>query len=121
MKYQAVYNTIDYQILNAYRGLTIDANVNVMRIIPSNDEEFSAVLHANPDVPFSIDATTKFTTNMESPSSFATTHGKAYLIYTMTCEPPNSATDATDTTKAAANNCCGSLFTFTSPILTKNK
>ena len=40
-------------------------------------EEFSAVLHASPDVPFSIDATTKFTTNMESPSSFAATYGKA--------------------------------------------
>ena len=77
MKYQAVYDTVDYLILNAYRGLTIDANVNVMRIIPSASEELSAVLHANPDVPFSIDATTKFTTNMESPSSFATTHGKA--------------------------------------------
>ena len=57
--------------------MSIDANVNVMRIIATPGEEFSAVLHASPDVPFSIDATTKFTTNMESPSSFATTHGKA--------------------------------------------
>jgi hypothetical protein len=117
LKYKAVYDT-EYDILNAYRGLTIDANVNVMRIIPSASEEFSAVLHANPDVPFSIDATTKFTTNMES-SSFAPTHGKAKLTYTMTCTPPTSATDATDPTKAAT--CCESLFTFTSPILTKNK
>jgi len=99
--------------------MPFDANVNVMRIIATPGEEFSAVLHANPDVPFSIDATTKFTTNMESPSSFATTHGKALLTYTMTCTPPTSATDATDTTKAAT--CCVKLFTFTSPILTKNK
>jgi hypothetical protein len=47
-----------------------------MKIIPTGTEEFSAVLLANPDVPFSIDASTKFTTNMESPSSFAATHGK---------------------------------------------
>jgi hypothetical protein len=57
--------------------MPIDVNLNVMRIIPTAGEEFSAVLHANPDVPFSIDATTKFTTNMESPSSFAASHGKS--------------------------------------------
>ena len=74
--YYAVYDTAD-AVLSAYKGLRFTTNLNVMRIIPTASEEFSAVLHANPDVPFSIDATTKFTTNMESPSSFAATHGKA--------------------------------------------
>jgi hypothetical protein len=64
-------------VLKNYRGMPIDANFNVMRIIPTAGEEFSAVLHANPDVPFSIDAETKFTTNMELPSSFAASHGKS--------------------------------------------
>jgi len=63
-------------VLKDYRGMPIDVNYNVMRIIPTPAEEFSAVLHATPDVLFSIDARTKFTTNMESPSSFAATHGK---------------------------------------------
>ena len=63
----AVYDTTD-SVLNDYRDLTITANLNVMKIIPTAGEEFSAVLHASPDVPFSIDATTKFTTNMEFPS-----------------------------------------------------
>ena len=57
--------------------MPIDINLNVLRIIPTAGEEFSAVLDATPDVLFSIDARTKFTTNMESPSSFAATYGKA--------------------------------------------
>ena len=40
-------------------------DINVMRIIANAAEEFSAVLHATPDVPFSIDASTKFKTNMD--------------------------------------------------------
>ena len=84
-------------------------------------EEFSAVLNATPDVLFSIDARTKFTTNMESPSSFAATHGKALLKYTMTCTHPADYKVATDASMAAANNCCGLLFTFSIYNLTKNK
>ena len=57
--------------------MPIDINLNVMRIIPTPDEEFSAVLNANPNVPFSIDATTKFTTNMESIIELWDTYGKA--------------------------------------------
>jgi hypothetical protein len=92
-----------------------------MKIIPTAGEEFIAVLNATPDVLFSIDARTKFTTNMESPSSFEATHGKALLTYTMSCTPPADYKVATDATKAAANNCCGLLFTFSSNNLTKNK
>ena len=64
-------------MLNTYKGLKFNANFNVMKIMPTASEEFSAVLNATPDVLFSIDARTKFTTNMESPSSFAATYGKA--------------------------------------------
>ena len=108
-------------MLNTYKGLKFNANFNVMRIIPTAGEEFSTVLNATPDVLFSIDARTKFTTNMESPSSFATTHGKAFLTYTMSCMPPADNKVATDATKAAANNCCGLLFTFSIYNLTKNR
>ena len=64
-------------MLKDYRGMPIDINFNVMRIIPTADEEFSALIYANPDAPFSIDATTKFTTNMESMIEFSDTYGKA--------------------------------------------
>ena len=64
-------------MLNAYRDMPININLNVMRIIATAGEEFSVLLNATPYAPFSIDARTKFTTNMESPSSFAATYGKA--------------------------------------------
>ena len=57
--------------------MPIDINLNVMRIIATAVEEFSVVLNATPYAPFFIDARTKFTTNMESPSSFAAIYQKA--------------------------------------------
>lgn len=99
--------------------MPINVDINFMRIIASTAEEFSAVLHATPNVPFSIDATTKFKTNMDQHYSLYTQFSKNQLKYTMACQPPTIDTDATDITKAA--NCCATLFTFTSPILTKNK
>ncbi len=57
--------------------MPIDINLKVMRIIATAVEEFSVVLNATPYAPFFIDARTKFTTNMESPSSFAATYQKA--------------------------------------------
>ena len=99
--------------------MPINVDINFMRIIASAAEEFSAVLHATPDVPFSIDASTKFTTNMDQNPTLSSQFSKNQLTYTMACQPPTIDTDATDITKAA--NCCATLFTFTSPILTKNK
>jgi hypothetical protein len=39
-------------VLKDYRGMPINIFLNVMRIIPTAGEEFSAVLNANPDVEF---------------------------------------------------------------------
>jgi hypothetical protein len=99
--------------------MPINVDINLMRIIASAAEEFSAVLHATPDVPFSIDASTKFTTNMDQHTTLSSEFSKNQLTYTMACQSPTIDTDATDKTKAA--DCCATLFSFTSPILTKNK
>lgn len=83
-------------------GVTTTVDFNVLRITTASAETLSVTLHAAPDVPLTIDLTTKYTTNMdENPNTpkFDT----AELTYTMACTNPSvGSIPATATT----NDCC---------------
>lgn len=88
---------------------------NIFKITANVPETFSAVMGASPDQPFTLDASTKFRTNMDGVSAFAA-YDKSRLVYTYTC---NNPTTGSNTSLAAANNCCSLVFSWNGTVLTK--
>ena len=96
------------------RSVTVD--FNVLKITASAADTLDVVLNAVPDVPFSIDLLSKFSTNMDTnPNS--PSYGKTELTYKMTCANP---TVGSNPAAAAANNCCTQLFSLSGTTMTKS-
>ena len=109
------YDTVD-TVLRAWTQ-TIDKVVNVFKIIPAATETLSFLMNSTPEEAFTIDLTTKFSTNMDGAASLEAYY-KSQLTFTMTCTNPSVGSNPTE---ATSNDCCTRLFSLSGSILTKNE
>jgi hypothetical protein len=66
-----MYDTAD-TTLAAWEMSPVNLAFNIFKInLIASSETFSAVLGASPDQPFTLDAKTKFSTNMDGNSNFS--------------------------------------------------
>jgi hypothetical protein len=112
------YDTADSTLAGWEMTPAVNMVFYVMKIIPAATETLSAVLNASPNQAFTIAASSKFSTNLDSNGSYSATYGKNALTYTYTCTNPVGGSNPTI---AASSNCCALTFSWSSNTVTKLK
>jgi len=102
---------VTFTISETFSGLSVSdvfqVTVELYVIIPVSIENLSTFLNASPDLVFSIDATSKFTTNVDGNAAFPD-YQKDSLEYThIGCTDPTAGSNVSD---AITNACCSLLF-----------